>query len=50
MSEKSEEFGGGAVQDEIFGGQGNEDGLAYGDIMQAFQSPPVPRKRKNNNR
>ena len=50
MSDESEEFVGGAGQEEVFGGQGAEEGLQQQDFMQSFQSPPVPRKRKNNNR
>ena len=36
MSEKSEEFGGGAVQDEAFGGHGNEAGFQYDGFMESF--------------
>lgn len=50
MSEESEEFVGGAAQEEVFGGQGAEEGFQHQDFMQSFQSPPVPRKRRNNNR
>jgi len=36
MSEKSEEFGGGAVQDEVFGGLGNEADFQYDGFVESF--------------